>query len=249
MKKTDKIYTKEEIEMRIKERKLKEWKKACYEGFRDSLVNGDSYPCHFGSKAQRQGNARYLFVESMSNDNDLMKLRDGLHEYINMYEEIAKRTTLAIFFKPQQKKLNGSGYRNCFWDLLEFLNKHDPEPWPDEIPVDPDDPKWEFCFGGEPMFLVARAPCYERRLSRYAPHGLEITVQPRGTLNDITGDTEKGKKAREIIRAGLQEYDEIPPHPDIGDYGNSNTREWKQYFLPDTNDESIHEFPFEIDPK
>ncbi|QCW01957.1 YqcI/YcgG family protein [Natrinema pallidum] len=244
-----KIHTKDEVETKLNEGMLDGWEKASYEGFRDSLVKGNSYPCHFGSKAQRQGNARYLFIESMSNENDLMMLRDGIYEYIKMYEEIAKRTTLAIFFKPPQEKLSESEYRDSFWSILEYLNKNDPEPWPAEVPVDPDDPKWEFCFAGEPIFLVARAPCYEQRLSRYAPHGLEITVQPRGTLNDITGDTEKGKKAREIIRAGLQEYDKIDPHPDIGDYGDSNTREWKQYFLPDTNDESICEFPFEIDPK
>jgi FPC/CPF motif-containing protein YcgG len=45
----------------------------------------------------------------------------------------------------------------------------------------------------------------------------------------------------------LADYDDVDPHPDIGDYGDPATREWKQYLPPTSNDESLGEFPFEID--
>jgi len=32
-------------------------------------------------------------------------------------------------------------------------------------------------------------------------------------------------------------------HPDIGDYGAENSHEWKQYILPETNEESVMRCP------
>ena len=41
--------------------------------------------------------------------------------------------------------------------------RNDPEPWNAEIPIDPYNAKWEFCFGVEPIFVVCRAPIYSER--------------------------------------------------------------------------------------
>ncbi len=93
------------------------------------------------------------------------------------------------------------------------------------------------------MFVVARTPAYERRHSRYTPHGLELTVQPRWVFDGLGGDTEAGQRARRIIREQLADYDDVPRHPDIGDYGDPDVHEWEQYVLPDSNDERFDEFP------
>ena len=97
------------------------------------------------------------------------------------------------------------------------------------------------------MFIVGRAPFYTDRKSRYTSYGLEMTIQPRRTLDDISGDTMEGKRARSVIRDRLKDYDDTAPHPDIGDYSDPETREWEQYLLPTSNEESLDEFPFEID--
>ncbi len=89
------------------------------------------------------------------------------------------RTSLVTFFKPPEREFSEGDYHEILWHLLQFLHVHDPEPWPEDIPTDPDDPHWEFCFGGEPMFPTCRAPFYDERKSRYCPVGLEITFQPR----------------------------------------------------------------------
>ena len=152
-----------------------------------------------------------------------------------------------VFFEPPDGGRSEAEYRDRFWSVLEFLHHRDPEPWPKTVPANPDDPEWEFCFAAEPLFVVGRAPFYGDRQSRHTPHGLEMTFQPRGTLEDITGDTPEGQKARTAIRARLADYDDVDPHPDIGDYGDPATREWKQYLPPTSNEESLDEFPFEID--
>ena len=99
---------------------------------------------------------------------------------------------MVIFFKPSENELQAEEYKKRFWNVVKFLNENDPEPWPPNVPEDPNHPEWEFCFGGEPIFLVCRAPFYSDRKSRFTSHGLEITMEPRGTLDDITADTKKG---------------------------------------------------------
>ncbi|MED0662175.1 YqcI/YcgG family protein [Geobacillus thermodenitrificans] len=232
-----------EINRRIKEKTLKDWELECYQSFRDNILDKEHpYPCYFAVEAEKKGLSRYIFVQSTTED-ELLRLRDGLYEYIKTYRNIGKRTTLVAFFKPPKEVVYAEYYKGQFWKVLQFLMEHDPEPWPRDIPTDPNHPKWEYCFGGEPIFVVCRAPIYHARKSRYTSNGLEITFQPRGTLDDITGDTPRGQQVREIIRARLKQYDAIPPHPDIGDYGDPDKREWKQYILPDTNEESVMRCP------
>ncbi|MCC2326883.1 YqcI/YcgG family protein [Bacillus wiedmannii] len=223
---------------------LDEWKTVSFNNFHDSILDQSKpFPCYFAVDSEKHGWSRYIFSESAYDENELFKLRDGIYEYIKTYQQIAKRTTLVIFFKPSNKQLLAEEYKKQFWNVLQFLMRNDPEPWNAEIPIDPYNAKWEFCFGGEPIFVVCRAPIYSERKSRHTGTGLEITLQPRGTLDDITGDTKQGKQVRKVIRKRLLAYDDIPMHPDIGDYGIKETFEWKQYMLPETNEESVMRCP------
>ncbi|WP_227356188.1 YqcI/YcgG family protein [Haladaptatus salinisoli] len=240
------LFDQSELQDAIDTGELIAWKKKRYLEFRKTMRD-TRYPCHFAVNAERNDSARYLFAGDARDRDALFKVREGLRRYLERYQSIAKRTTLVIFFKPGDRDQSEQEYRDQFWEVIEFLNKRDPEPWPSDIPEDPNDPEWEFCFAGEPMFIVGRAPFYTERKSRYTPYGLEITIQPRRTLDDISGDTMEGRHARSVIRDRLKDYDDITPHPDIGDYGDPNTREWKQYLLPTSNEESLNEFPFEIE--
>ena len=113
----------------------------------------------------------------------------------------------------------------------------------DEIPTDPDDSRWEFCFGGEPLFPTSRAPFYTERKSRYSPVGLEITFQPRAVFEGITADTEAGRRAREAIQSRMADYDGVCPHADLGDWGVDGDREWTQYLFREDDDASPEACP------
>ncbi|WP_420897774.1 YqcI/YcgG family protein [Halalkalibacterium halodurans] len=222
---------------------LEEWMVRTYYDFRRSLLDvTEPYPCYFAVEAEKNGLIRYIFAESAYDEKELHRVKNAVYEYIKSYRSIGKRTTLVLFFKPIEGGVS-EDYKKQFWNVINFLNVNDPSVWPPDIPNDPNDPKWEFCFAGEPIFLVCREPFYNDRKSRYTPYGLEITMQPRGTLDDITGDTAKGRKVREVIRERLKKYDKIASHPDIGDYGDPDSREWKQYVLPETNEESVMRCP------
>jgi uncharacterized protein len=238
------ILDKQQIQALIDQNLLMGWEKKSYLDFRRVMLdNSAPYPCYFAVEAEKKGWARYLFADSANDEKELKRVKVGLEEYLQNYRSISKRTTMIIFFKPLPKNTPAEEYKKQFWNVLKYLHENDSHPWPEDIPADPNHPKWEFCFAGEPMFIVARAPYFNARRSRYNENGLEITIQPRGTLEDITGETPQGKQVRKIIRQRLEKYDFISPHPDIGDYGDPNNLEWKQYILPDTNDESVVRCP------
>ena len=245
MNETEPLFDRSELQDAIETGELIAWKKKRYIEFRETM-RSTRYPCHFAINAERNDSARYLFAGDARDRDALRKVREGLRQYLERYQSIAERTTLVMFFKPPTEDQSEQEYRDQFWRVLKFLNERDPEPWPSDVPLDPNDPEWEFCFSGEPMFIVGRAPFYTDRKSRHTLYGLEITIQPRRVLDDISGNTMEGQRARSAIRDRLKDYDDIAPHPDIGDYGDPNTREWKQYLLPTSNKESLTEFPFEI---
>lgn len=244
------IFEQGEVQKRVKNDALPEWAQLHYQEFRESMFaefyRDSPFPCYFGVDTEENGWPLYTFCESMTDEGTLLDLPDVLLEYLEMYEEYSKRASLVIFFKPPEEQLTEEEYNELFWNILQFLHEHDPEPWPDHIPTAPDTSGWEFCFGSEPIFPTCRAPFYEKRKSRLNPHGLEITAQPRKIFQGITGDTKAGQRARQIIRERLKDFDDVPPHPDLGNWGEKGDREWKQYMRPENNNESHTNCPFEV---
>ena len=240
------LHTRADVELALERGGLAAWKERRYRAFHRTMTDDDApFPCHFAADAHEDGNVRYLFAPSEDTDEGKAALADGLATYLDGARDIAGLTSMAVFFEPPSEDLSVEAYRDRFWGLLEHLHRHDPEPWPDGIPADPSDPEWAFCYAGEPVFAVARAPCYERRRSRHTPYGLEITVQPRWVFDGLGGDTEEGQRARRLIRERLAAYDDVPRHPDIGDYGAPGVHEWEQYVLPDDNEERPSGFPID----
>ena len=118
--------------------------------------------------------------------------------------------------------------------LLQFLHERDPSPWPREVPRDSDDPMWEFSFGGDSIFVVCNTPAHKLRKSR-SSLGFMITLQPRWVFEGLESDTARGAAARRVIRKRLRAFDDVDPSPELGDYGDPENREWRQYFLLDEN--------------
>lgn len=239
------------LEKRVNDGTTPPWVREHWETFHGSLRgerNGTPFPCFFGAESVRDGEPLYTACPSMSETDALLSLRDTILEYLEVYQDHSERASLVTFFKPPEEPLSEAEYHQQLWHILQFLHLHDPEPWPDSIPLDPDDPYWEFSFGGEPMFPTCRAPFYEQRKSRYCPIGLEITFQPRALFEDlgVTAETDAGQQAREVIQDRLEEYDGVCPHADLGDWGVEGDREWPQYMLSEDDSQSPDECPLSL---
>ena len=157
---------------------LDEWKTISFNNFHDSILDQSKpFPCYFAVDSEKHGWSRYIFSESAYDENELFKLRDGIYEYIKTYQQIAKRTTLVIFLNHL---INNYWLKNTktILECITILMRNDPEPWNAEIPIDPYNAKWEFCFGGEPIFVVCRAPIYsERKVDIQEPVKLRYNLE------------------------------------------------------------------------
>jgi FPC/CPF motif-containing protein YcgG len=240
------VMNQETIRRRAADGDLPDWAVAHVESFTAGLLgerNGTPFPCHFGVHAVSEGLALYTVCPSTTGRDALLGLRDVLIEYLDVYEDYSDYASLVTFFGPPDRELTEREYHERLWHVLQFLHVHDPEPWPADIPTDPDTPRWEFCFGGEPMFPTCRAPFYEERKSRYCPVGLEITFQPRTLFEGLEADTAAGQRAREKIHDRLESYDGVCPHADLGGWGIEGDREWPQYLLSEDPEQAPDECP------
>jgi FPC/CPF motif-containing protein YcgG len=241
---TNGLWTKPDLEDAIEHDALADWKATRYTTFHETMASEDApYPCYFAVEAEQDGRFRYIFPGNPDEPDARSRLADALEAYLGTYESIGDITSLVVLFKPPAGEQSAETYKRQFWDLLENLGERDPKSWPETEPTDPNHPKWRYCFAGEPMFIVARAPFYEARRSRYTPHGLEITIQPAGVFEGLSGMSDEGQRARSTIRDRLADYDDVPRHPDSGDYSDPRRHEWKQYILPETNAESLARCP------
>lgn len=236
---------------RVESGQYPDWARDHWESFYEGLTGehgGSPFPCFFGKESVEAGDPLYTVVPSTTDPDALLGFRDTLREYLRVWKDHNKRASLVTFFEPTAETLSEAEYHERLWHVLQFLHVHDPDPWPDEIPTTTDDPYWEFCFAGEPIFPTCRAPFYDDRQSRYCPIGLEITFQPRALFEGmgVTGDTAAGERARDTIRDRVESYDGVCPHADLGDWGVEGDREWRQYMLESDPDQSPEECPIDV---
>jgi len=245
------LQTQATLEARVESGEAPDWVAAHWNSFREGLLgerNGSPFPCYFGVESVANGDPLYTAVPSMTDKDALLDLGRTLHEYLDSWRDHSDRASLVTFFKPPERPFSEADYHDILWHILQFLHVHDPEPWPEDIPTDPDDPYWEFSFGGEPMFPTCRAPFYQTYKSRYCPIGLEITFQPRALFEqlNVTADKAHGQQARDVIQGRLEEYDGVCPHADLGDWGVEGDREWPQYMLREDDSQAPRACPITV---
>lgn len=205
-------------------------------------VTDPAYPCFFGTLAERKGEMFYAWVDRA---DDLSGVPAAMATFLRLAaERPEEKNNFALFFPPDPEPLPHAGYRDRFWRVLQHLHDHDPAPTFETLETEPDDAAWEFGFGGEQMFAVGCAPSYKARDSRNLGPGMVILFQPRSVFIDTITKREIGAEARAVVRKRLLAWDGQPVHPDLGVYGDTDNREWKQYFLADGNDPEAGRCPF-----
>lgn len=138
-----------------------------------------------------------------------------------------------------------------FWQVLQWLHEHDPQPWPAGIPSSTDSPEWEFCFAGDPMFAFPCIPAYQHRRSRRMGEHFLMCFQPRRIFFGVDRGDPGGERIREDIYARVEDWDAVPPHPQLVDlaYDDPTMREWRQYALPDQNTRLLEQCPLHTNGK
>ncbi|MCG6657543.1 YqcI/YcgG family protein [Halomonas campisalis] len=206
------------------------WQRDAFDSFKSTMTSEDHpFPCIFGVHGLKHNHLRYIFHEAI----DIKKLAKQLRAYLKHSRSYGNNTSLVLFTNTD-KRLELDHYFTAFWNTLKALAETDDQPWPRDIPVDISHKNWEFCFAGEPIFVVCNTPSHVLRYSRHSHHYM-ITFQPRWVFDNILGTPAQAKKAFSKVRSILQKYDVTPISPDLGVYGQEGVLESRQYFLDDVN--------------
>ncbi|NTG51708.1 YqcI/YcgG family protein [Agrobacterium rhizogenes] len=199
-------------------------------------INDDTFPCIFAKKAMDQKYLLLTFIDGWETVAALDHFCSCVMEYVETLKEKYGTHTvcppLMAIFKPNEKLVESHQYSNASWYILQYLHYNDNFSWPENIPADPDDPIWSFCFNGYQLFVNITSPVLGKHRSRVLSDSLVFTIQPRTNFDIVAGrDTPYGPKVRQKIRERWMEYDGIEGHLDYSMYGDEHNREWKQYFL------------------
>jgi hypothetical protein len=211
------------------------WPADAYAAYRDRVtsINPD-YPCHFALTGHRDGNNWFTAVEPEASPGDAAgDLAAALRSFRQRAWTGPKRQTLLVFVGPPDAAPDLDRDYQRFWDLLAALTVADDQPWPDSRPRDCADPKWEWCFDGEPWFVFGCSPAYRSRRSRTLGPCLTLVFQVRRVFEGLSGTSPAGQAAKKRVRGRLPGYDAVPVHPHLGDDEHSSVFKWRQYMLPD----------------
>lgn len=206
------------------------WQKKIYAEL-DAALSSDArpFPCIYGVAGHQAGQLRYAFEEKITP----ARVAATLEAYLTKARSFGPNTSLVYFEAPAPIETVET-YHRRFWTLLRDLSRLDRQPWPEEIPAETGASLWEFCFAGEPVFVVCTTPAHVNRQSRRSS-AFMLTFQPRWVFDRILGTEKAATRSFSVVRTRLEKYDFVPASPALGKYGAEGVLEADQYFLDDRN--------------
>lgn len=225
---------------------LHKWERIALEKFEEKMKDKEQlFPCIPATIGHSTNQIRYGFVGDPRRSSTIEEVALLLSAYTKSSKEYGKFTSLIIFYEtPSDLKTsyNVEMFEKLFWEQLSGLSDKDHMDWPDQIPHDPHNPIWEFCYNGEKYFMYCATPSHVNRKSRHFDFFM-LAITPRWVLNEFNKNETFAKNIKSQVRKRLENYDTIDVHPDLNSYGHETNFEWRQYFLRD-DDSSLSRCPF-----
>jgi uncharacterized protein len=225
---------------------LDPWEQKALKRFEAKMTDKEHpFPCIPATIGFSTNHLRYGFVSDPRMQSSIQELADLLTIFTKESKGFGNYTSLIVFFhlpKEVEQTYTVEQYEQLFWQQLAGLSALDGMEWPGDIPVDPHDPVWEFCYHGEKYFMYCATPSHQNRQSRYFDTML-LAITPRWVLQEFGKNESYAKNIKKQIRRRLVKYDSIPIHPDLNTYGKEDNFEWRQYFLRD-DETSLSKCPY-----
>lgn len=195
-------------------------------------IDNPRFPCFFASSAFRRNELLFGIADVSA----------GLEPVVLLFDESASAIgsnidqTIVLWLAGSETNALEEDYAFTSAVLRELL-RTDSVTWPNNRPVDPRDPRWDFWYRGIDFFINVSTPNHVKRRSRNLGSVYTLVIQSR-TSFDRVGVS--GDGTREKIRARIETFDDVPTSPALGNHGD--TPEIEQYFLGDSN-EATHSAP------
>ena len=207
--------------------------RAAYSEIGDAL-NNPAFPCLFAKRAWRDHSARFLYCA-----DEQCGGQSHFHDGVLAYTQFVKNTPLhdrlfcpliAVFVYGLRD--DPGRHHAVAWRMLQHLLDRDPTPWPADLPRDPNDPRWTFCFDGVPLFFNISTPAHQHLRSRVLGQHLVLVINPRENFDVVASAGDRsGRLIREKIRSRVKAYNAGLVPAELGFYGEEDNYEWRQYQL------------------
>ncbi|WP_282155877.1 YqcI/YcgG family protein [Cytobacillus gottheilii] len=225
---------------------LDDWERTALEQFSEKMSDKTKpFPCIPATIGFSKNQLRYGFIGDPRNEETLYELAAILGKFTRESKHFGPYTSLIIFYQTPvdlKETYTVEDYEQLFWEQLSGLSAVDAEEWPEDIPVDPHHPIWEFCFNGEKYFMYCATPAHVSRQSRHFDN-MMLAITPRWVLQEFNKKEKFACSIKKKVRERLTKYDDATIHPDLNSYGSEDNFEWRQYFLRD-DDTSLSKCPY-----
>lgn len=223
-----------------------EWFEGAYRGLR-KIILGTSplFPCYFASIAERHGSCTYSFLKR-GEELDPNVLYKIIEDFLLVAKDLRPFPVLALFVQTEGITKSLEEDEILFWEIINNINKTRTDSR-SAAEANPSSPHWLLKYKDIPIFVTGHSPYYKNRLSRFADQCLTLVIQEKKNLKRISEDPNRIREVMGQIREFVDEYDTIPRCPLLGFYGNENVFDWKQFWLPDSND--IEDTPCRVRPR
>lgn len=229
----------------IQKNHIEEWKQDALKQFEEKLGSRTHlFPCIPATQGLKLNQFRYGFISDPRHKDASKELARLLRDYSEQSKSYGPYTSLIVFYETNEdlRKRSIEDLEELFWSQLSQVSEWDDSLWPEDCPVDPHNPLWEFCFHKERYFMYCATPAHQNRKSRAFPY-LMLAITPRWVLEHFHETPHHSERIKTKIRERLERYDKVPAHPHLNSYGAHNNYEWQQYFLYD-DETSLSECPF-----
>ncbi|MFW1675384.1 YqcI/YcgG family protein [Acinetobacter baumannii] len=225
---------------------IDKWMATAYADFSKVLSQND-FPCLFGRSANKRKTLKFLFVQ------ETFDLVIGMLAYTAFIKATPLEERL---FNPLIVIFQKTGFSNLTeehtfcWEQLQALHWGDPSKWPKDIPTDPNDSQWTFCFDEVQLFFNMSCPHHEYLKSRNLGTHITFVVNPRQNFDAIASmNSAKGLSIRQSIRERVRQYNNGYVPSELGFFGDDNNLEWKQYQLNEPDSKFAKTCPFAVSHK
>ncbi|AIN59179.1 YqcI/YcgG family protein [Pseudomonas soli] len=220
------------------------WTHKTIEHFKETLANPD-FPCLFGRKAVTARTCHIVFARAARLAEDIA---GGLADYIATITPIPLKQRIGnplLVFLETAADSSLEAQQTLAWDVLREVHARDTLPWPEEIPQDPHDARWSFCFAGMPLFINMSFPAHRLMKSRNLGPHIAFVINPRESFDEVaSAGTESGQRIRARIRERVRHYNDGVMPETLGFFGQDDNFEWKQYQLQEPGAPSPPRCPF-----
>ncbi|MEU3980901.1 guanitoxin biosynthesis heme-dependent pre-guanitoxin N-hydroxylase GntA [Streptomyces sp. NPDC026672] len=140
----------------------------------EELVGREDFSCLGAKAALRRGTVRHRHHGELGSDTGVLSHLDDLYDFLETFEPTARSYTSHVATFDPLPDTSERTFEETVWRHLQRMHDEDARHhvWSDAYDADPASPRFAFCVGGHPFFVVGLHPGASRPGRRFTSPAL-----------------------------------------------------------------------------